>query len=132
MQDDFATEQTVNWYVSRRVDVLSDDLHEVQLPDAVVGANGVTLTIGRPIFVDDEQYRCFDAVLTYPGVLSGKVRVEVDLNPYSSWLGEIGLRPASRIPRLLVSAERYFDGAWAVLDALAAEIAAGRVAEQAA
>jgi hypothetical protein len=136
MQDDFIRgEQVASWYVSRRVDVPSQDLRTVTLPEVVVAPNGVSLKIQRRIFVDDDQYRSFEGVLAYPGVLSGKVRVELDLNPYCSQLGEIGLRPANRLPGLLVSAERYFDGAWSVLDALASELVGGRLesgAEQAA
>lgn len=124
MQDEFATDHTVNWYVSRTVDVVAEKMRAVRLPEVVAGSNGVTLTIGRPVFVDDEQYRSFEAVLSYPGVLFGKVHVELDLNPYSSCFGELGLRPTNHVPRLL-SAERYFDGAWSILDALAAELASG-------
>jgi len=122
-ENDFATEQGVSWYVSRRIEVAASDLPVVQLPSAVTGADGTSLAILGPIFVDDDRYRSFDAVLSFPGMLSGKLRVEIDLNPYSSSFGEVGMRPARRVPRLLVSADRYFDGAWSVLDALAAEIA---------
>ncbi len=127
MQDEFTAAETVNWYVSRKVDVLSSDTCVLDLPEAVVASNGVSLTVGSPVFVDDEHYRSFEAVLAYPGVLPGKVRVELDLNPYTSRLVELGLRPARRVPRLLVSAERYFDGAWSVLDALADELASGEL-----
>jgi hypothetical protein len=124
MQYEFPTDHTAGWYVSRKVDVPSDDLRAVELPGMVVGSNGVVLELLRPMFVDDEYYRTFEGVLSYPGVLHGKIRVELDLNPYTSRFGEIGLRPAGRLPRLLVTAERFFDGAWSVLDTLAAEIAA--------
>jgi hypothetical protein len=123
MQDEFPTHHTETWYVSHKVEMRSEDLCATQLPEVVVGSDGVSLKVLKPIFVDDEKYRSFQAVLSYPGVFPGKVRVELDLNPYSSHLGEIGLR-TTRVPRLFVSAERYFDGAWNVLDALAAELAA--------
>ncbi|HVC24394.1 MAG TPA: hypothetical protein VND23_01440 [Acidimicrobiales bacterium] len=123
-EDEYGTERGISWYVSRRVDVAASDLPSAQLPTTVTGAGGVTLTILEPIFVDDAQYRSFSGVLSFPGILPGKLRVEVDLNPYSSHFGEVGLRPARHAPRLLVSAERYFDGAWSVLDAIAAELSA--------
>ena len=114
-----AMDEIAGWYVSRRVDIPAGDLAEVTLPGSVKAANGVTLTIGAPVLVEDEQYRSFEGVLTYPGMVTAKVRVEIDLNPYTSSYGEIGLRPARRVPKLLVSAERYFDGAWSVLEELA-------------
>lgn len=118
--------QGVNWYVSRRVEVPASDLPGLALPAEVTGAGGATLRILHPVFVDDEHYRSFAGVLSFPGVLPGKVRVELDLNPYSSSLGEIGLRPARHAPRLLVGPDRWFDGAWSVLDALAEAISAPR------
>jgi hypothetical protein len=133
MVSEVAAEQAVHvsgdmasWYVSRRVEIPAGDLATLRLPASVTAPNGVSLTIGAPVPVDDEQYRTFDGVLTYPGMVTAKVRVEVDLNPYTSSYGEIGLRPARRAPRLLVSAERYFDGAWSVLDELASVLVEAR------
>ncbi len=118
--------QSTNWYVARRVDLPAAELPEVELPSRVVADNGVTLSIGRPIYVDDPSYRSFEAVLSYPGRVPARLRVELDLNPYSSERGELGLRPAQRLPRILLSAQRYFDGAWSVLDALADDLVARR------
>jgi hypothetical protein len=136
MPSDSATEQAVHvngdmasWYVSRRVEIPAGELAQLRLPASVTAPDGVSLTIGAPVPVDDEQYRSFEGVLSYPGLVNAKVRVEIDLNPYTSRYGEIGLRPARRVPRLLVSAERYFDGAWSVLDELASTIAESRRAE---
>jgi hypothetical protein len=116
-------DHAVSWYVSRRADVLPKELSELELPDSVVAPNGISLQIVRPIVVDDERYRSFDGVMTYPGALPSKVRVELDFNPYSSRLVEIGLRPANRVPWFFVSPQRYFDGAWGVLDSLAEQLA---------
>ncbi len=118
--------QSTNWYVARRIDVPAAALPDLELPPVVVAENGVSLAIEQPIYVDDPSYRSFEAVLTYPGHIPARLRVELDLNPYSSDRGELGLRPAQRMPRILVSAQRYFDGAWSVLDTLADELVAGR------
>lgn len=131
MFEEPAAHSMVNWYVSRRLDLLSDELADVELPTKIAASNGVTLVLDGVLEVDDVSYRSFTGVLAYPGKIAGKVRVEVDLNPYSSRFVEIGIRPSRRLPRLLVSADRYFDGAWAVLDSLAVELAERR-AERAA
>jgi hypothetical protein len=130
MYDELAEVQPVSWYVSRRVDVLSDAVHDLALPALVSSATGASLVIGTQIPMEDEHYRCYSAVLELPGVFGGKLAVELDLNPYSSRYAEIGLRPARRVPRLFVSAERYFDGAWSVLDALAEQLSSVKATEQ--
>ncbi|MDA8291351.1 MAG: hypothetical protein M0Z33_06680 [Actinomycetota bacterium] len=129
--DELERTQGVSWYVSRRVDVESSDLSEVSLPSEVSGGGGVTLVILGPRYVDDERYRSFSGVLTLPGIVGARMRVEVDLNPYSSRHAEIGLRPAGRAPRYRVAPERYFDAAWRALDALAEAVSPASRAERA-
>ncbi len=116
-------ERPVGWYVSRVVNVPAGQAGAFGLLGGVVTPDGATLQIGDPIRRDApmEDHRSYAATLTFPGVLPAKLKVELVVTRYSGSLVEVGLRPVTRVPQRRVGAQRYFEAAWAVLDALAAQ-----------
>jgi hypothetical protein len=116
-------ERPVGWYVSRVVNVPAGQAGVFGLLGGVVTPDGATLQIGDPIKreLPMEDHRSYAATLAFPGVLAAKLKVELVVTRYSGSLVEVGLRPFARVPQRRVGAQRYFEAAWAVLDALAAQ-----------
>jgi hypothetical protein len=116
----YEAERPVGWYVSRIVKLSGERQRSLGLLGGVVAPSGETLAIGdllegeRPL----EDHRSYSATLTFPGLIPVKLKVELVVTSYSSNLVEIGLRPLERVPQRRIGAARYFDAAWAVLDAV--------------
>ncbi|HUZ19514.1 MAG TPA: hypothetical protein VMU75_02955 [Acidimicrobiales bacterium] len=111
----------VNWYVSRRVEIGSDDAASLRIPERFETTEGVQVEVGESLdyFPNGDPYRTYGAVLTIPGVFATKFPVELDILPFSEGLVELGLRPAARLPRFPIGPRRYFRLAWSVLDSIA-------------
>jgi len=111
----------VNWYVSRRVEIGSDDPGSLRIPERFETEDGVQVEVGESLdyFPYGDPYRTYGAVLTVPGVFATKFPVEIDILPFSDGLVELGLRPAARLPRFPIGPRRYFRTAWSVLDSVA-------------
>lgn len=116
----YEAERPVGWYVSRMVKLPGERQRSLGLLGGVVAPSGETLAIGdlvepaRPL----DDHRTYGATLAFPGLLPAKLKVELVVTRYSSTLAEVGLRPVERVPQRRVGAARYFDAAWAVLDAV--------------
>ncbi len=117
------SERPVGWYVSRVVNVPAGQAGVFGLLGGVVTPDGATLQIGEPIKreLPMEDHRSYAATLSFPGVIAAKLKVELVVTRYSGSLVEVGLRPVTRVPQRRIGAQRYFEAAWAVLDALAAQ-----------
>jgi hypothetical protein len=113
--------QNAGWYVSRVVNLPDEGADFLGLLGGVVSPAGATLRIGEPIERERplEDHRSYAATLSFPGLFAGRVKVELVVARYSGSLAEVGLRPASRVPQRRIGATRYFEAAWAVLDAVA-------------
>lgn len=121
MIDDNTADRHAGWYVSRVVNLQRADIRTLGLLGGVVTPGGATLRIGAAHAVDNalEDHQSYAGTLTFPGLVPVKVKVELVVTRYAPRLAEVGLRPMARVPQRRVSAERYFDAAWAVLDAIA-------------
>ncbi len=118
----------VNWYVSRRVEIGSDDPGSLRIPERFETEDGVQVEVGESLdyFPYGDPYRTYGAVLTVPGVFATKFPVEIDILPFSDGLVELGLRPAARLPRFPIGPRRYFRTAWSVLDSVRRELRRGQ------
>lgn len=116
-----ASERPVGWYVSRVVNLKSAQVRTLGLLGGVVTPGGATLRIGEPVqrALPMEDHVSYAATLSFPGLLSTKLKVELVVSRYSGGLAEVGLRPTARVPQRRIGAERYFEAAWAVLEGLA-------------
>ncbi len=119
--NEIAEAEAVSWYVARTIDLADRELDFSGLPVQVRANGGVTLTIVEPVADPvDSKYviKAFNALLSVPGLIKAKLPVEVELRPFSGTVIEVGIRPSTRTLRYPISAERYFDATWTVLDAL--------------
>jgi len=109
------------WYVSRVVNLPRDRAESLGLLGGLVTPSGASLRLGEPVERERQldEHRSYSGTLSFPGLLSTKVKVELVVTRYSGSLAEVGLRPVSRVPQRRLSAERYFEAAWAVLDGVA-------------
>lgn len=113
-------ERPAGWYVSRIVNLPRSGTEAWGLLGGIVTPTGASLRIGGLVQRERsfEDYQSYAATLDFPGLLATKIKVELVVTRYSGGLAEVGLRPVSRIPQRRVGAERYFEAAWAVLEAI--------------
>jgi hypothetical protein len=122
------SERPVGWYVSRVVSLRKGQARSLGLLGGVVTPSAATLRIGRPLDRPSplEDHVSYAAVLTFPGLLPTKLKVELVVAGYGGSIVEVGLRPAARVSNRRIGAQRYFDTAWAVLEALSELAEAGQ------
>lgn len=118
-----------NWYVSRSVEVDSDDLTRLDSGLRVVGSHGSVLTVNGPAPIKPESVEAdtggaqlYESSLSHAGRIPATHAVELVVAPIAAGRTEIGLRPVGRKPGRLVSAQRYFTSAWSVLDELTEQL----------
>jgi hypothetical protein len=125
-EKEIAESNAVSWYVSRTVE-LPNAAEIAELPEQVSASNGVVLSITSAAEVPSSAkyvIKAYTASLTIPGLIRAKLPVEVELVSFAPNVVVVGIRPSDKALRYPISAERYFDATWSVLDELEAAVAA--------
>jgi hypothetical protein len=132
-EKELAESQARSWYVSRNVSTGERDLDLGQILGEVHSPDGVSLEILEPVEVlpsANAGTKAFAAQLSVPGLIRAKLDVEVEVVPFHGEVVAIGLRPSDQALRYPISAKRYFNATWSILDSLEARLVDARMIEQ--